>query len=109
MQYAINGSRQHWDSSALHHSTGIPVAQHVQKHYGLGNARRGPRCAGTATNFDSYQILYIKQMVEAVYACANMEFFLSFDVDQANGKLGYMFFLISSAARFMSNDGRIVE
>ena len=38
----------------------------------------------------SYQILYIKQRVDAVYAFTNMEFFLSFDVDQANGKLGYI-------------------
>ena len=58
------------------------------KNDGLGNACRGPRCAGTATYFDSYQVLYMKQMVDAM---------------QVNGKLGYVlvFFLISSAARFM--------
>ena len=35
------------------------------KNDGLGNARRVPRCAGTATYFDSYQVLYMKQMVDA--------------------------------------------
>ena len=84
-----------WHFATVSPFYGISRCTTRAKNDGFGNARRGPRCAGTGTSFASDQILYIKQMVDAAEACLSMVFFLSFDVDQVNRKLGYYVLVFS--------------
>ena len=46
-----------WHFATVSPFYGISRCTTRAKNDGFGNARRGPRCAGTATYFDSYQIL----------------------------------------------------
>ena len=91
LRHCIHSTHPGFDISVrFHHSTGIPVAQHVQRMMALGTLAGFPDVLGEQL------ILIHTSSVHQTNGWHHISM-------QVNGKLGYVlvFFLISSAARFM--------